>query len=164
MIGWVTLLALTGTVFWLSRPHSPERDWAVREWLSVLRVRFANASFAWFARGEERYEDDEEADVPVERLADGVFASHDHGRTAHKVAAPVVTASEYRQIGRPALLNPPVRPQGGTTRSRVAAWIKEARAAGGLSNAEINKQAAQRFGVSLRLAQLAARDAGRGTR
>jgi hypothetical protein len=48
-MGWLVLLGLGGAVAYYVTPHSPERSYAVREWLSVLRVRFASGSFAWFA-------------------------------------------------------------------------------------------------------------------
>lgn len=77
----------------------------------------------------------------------------------------VVVASEYRQIGRPTLRNPPVKvDEHKNTRQRMAAWIEEAHDAGGMTSAQIKREAARCFGTSLRLAQLAAQDAGLGRR
>lgn len=91
LAGWALLLALGGAVWWYGTPHSPERSYAARGWLSVLRVRFASGSFAsWFAsllapRGEPRergepprvYYDDE---MPAARV------SYDGGKTFAPVA------------------------------------------------------------------------------
>lgn len=101
-------------------------------------------------------------DAGVVQLADGVFASGRGAATPVK-SSRVTVASEYRQIGRPTLKNPPVKvDEHKNTRQRMAAWIEEAHDAGGMTSAQIKQEAAQRFGTSLRLAQLAAQDAGLG--
>lgn len=154
-MGAVTLLVFLAWVAWVAfRPAnpSPTAGWAVREWFRVLRFRFAGRSFA-VREGVE---------AGVVEVAPGVFVG-DEDVQRHAFAAPIVTGPREMQVGRASLLNPPVPPERTSTRYEVRRWIEEARALGTHSNAEINRQAAKRFGVSVRLAQLAARDIGRRT-
>jgi len=154
MTAWLMLLALAGAVGYFCMPHSPDRSWALREWLYVLRVRFANRSLRSHERG------DEDDDVEVVTHADGVFASYEAASQHVEMPARPLSRGELHQIGTPGFRNPPVRPEASTTRSRVAAWIRHARETTSLTDAQIKKEAARRFDVSLRLAQLAAKDAG----
>lgn len=157
LAGWMLLLALGGAVWWYGTPHSPENVEGARGWLSVLRVRFASGSFAsWFASLLAPRDDECE---PLTWTQDGTPPWRGW------CDSEVVVASEYRQIGRPTLKNPPVKvDEHKNTRQRMAAWIEEAHDAGGMTSAQIKREAARRFGTSLRLAQLAAQDAGLGRR
>jgi hypothetical protein len=201
------LLGLGGVVAYYVTPHSPERSYAVREWLSVLRVRFASGSFAWFASlfaprdevdsdvddGRIYYEDEmpaakidgvpvaprapnlrgpipapTEAGPQVVQLADGVWRSG--GSFDAAVSRPLSRGERdwdagRVQVGRAGLLNPPMKRPNETTRSRVAAYLKDAaREHPDIKVSHLIKEASSRFGCTVRTAQLAAQDAGLGRR
>jgi hypothetical protein len=203
--GWLMLLGLGGVVAYYVTPHSPERSYAVREWLSVLRVRFASGSFAWFAAlfapRDEAWDDYEsevhdeempaarvggvpvaprkpndgppipppvEASPQVVQLADGVWRSG--GSFDAAVSRPLSRGERAWdagriQVGRAGLLNPPMKRPNETTRSRVAAYLKDAaREHPDVRVSHLIKEASHRFDCTVRTAQLAAQDAGLGRR
>ncbi len=205
LMGWLMLLGLGGVVAYCVTPHSPERSYAVREWLSVLRVRFASGSFAWFASlfapRDEAWDDYEpevydeempaarvggvpvaprkpndgppipppiEANTQVVQLADGVWRSG--GSFDAAVSRPLSRGERdwdagRIQVGRASLMNPPMKRPNETTRSRVAAYLKDAaREHPDVRVSHLIKEASQRFDCTVRTAQLAAQDAGLGRR
>ncbi len=206
LAGWAYLLAFGVAVWWYGNPHSPERSYALRGWLSVLRVRFASCSFAsfrswlamllaprdepWDEDEDEPWDDDEEempaarvdgrpvaprapnlrgrVAPPVEtgevvKLADGVYVAPQ--KPVDLVRRPLSRGerdwdARHVQVGRPGLMNPPAVRPNETTHSRVAEYIRYAEATTDLKRSDIVKEAARKFGCSLRLAQMAAKSVG----